>query len=103
MLELSKLTVAVAAPLAGGALAADVVTDDKIAFVALLIGVTGVVVGVVAWVRAQIKAEIRTHSAQDRQRHRAVLAEIRHMRELLSVKFGLPRPDPLPEELEEEA
>jgi uncharacterized membrane protein (DUF441 family) len=102
MLEIAKLAAGVAAPLATGALAAEALSADKVAFVAYLAAVVVAVVAVVAWVRTQVKSEIRTHSAQDRQRHRLVLAEIRHVRELLAVKFGLPAPEPVPADLEDE-
>jgi len=92
---LGKLAATVSAALLPGTLAMPVVTDDKVAFVALLAGVVGVVVAIVAWVRKQVKDEIRAHNSKDRVRHKAVLGEIRHMRELLHLKFGLPLPEPL--------
>lgn len=102
MFDIPKLTASVAAPLIGSALASEIVSNDKIAFVAILVGTVGVVVAIVSWVNNQIKSQIKAHSKEDRVRHIAIMAEIRHMRELLSLKFGLPGPGPLEVEEDDE-
>lgn len=93
MVELGKLGLWVAGPVATGTLAVEVVTDEHVKLVALIAATVGVVVAVVAWVDRRITGHIRAHAANDRLRHRKVLSEIRHLRELLHVQFGLPKPE----------
>jgi hypothetical protein len=90
--SIAKLAFVTAAPLAAGTAVAEVFGDEHIRLVISLVAVVGVVVGAVTWMRNQTKVQIDAHAEQDKQRHRAVLQEIRHLRELLAVKLGLPAP-----------
>ncbi len=100
MIQLGKLISSVAGPLVAGAAASEAVTDEHVKLIVLLVGTVTAVVGAVTWLKRQIREQIKDHARQDRRRHRAVLVETRHIREILHVRFGLPPPEPLPIELE---
>ncbi len=100
MIQLGKLISSVAGPLVAGAAASEAVSDEHVKLVVTLAGTVVAVVGAVTWLRHEIRGQIKEHAKGDRQRHRAVLVETRHIREILHVRFGLPPPEPLPIELE---
>lgn len=69
--------------LAVGTLAVEGIAAGNIATVTVLAGTVGAIVGVVAWIDGRIRRAIADHSEKDMARHELVLAEIRHVRELM--------------------
>ncbi len=98
VLDNLKLAGVISAPLVFGVLMVEsvAVSDEHIKFVGLLVAVVVTVVGVVAWINSQIQKQISAHTLDDKARHRRVLLEIRHMRELFHLKFGMPLPEVMP-------
>jgi hypothetical protein len=85
-----KLALVTAAPIAVNAAAGEVFGDEHLRLIVSLVATVGVVVAAVTWMRDQTEGQIKKHAREDRQRHRAVLQEIRHVRELLAIKLDAP-------------
>jgi hypothetical protein len=90
VIGLPKITAVVGIPLAAGVAAGEAFADEHLKLISYLIAAVTVTIGAVTFLRNQTKEQIKLHAREDQQRHRRVLDEIRHIRELLAMKLDAP-------------
>ncbi len=90
MSDFGTLTVAVAAPLAVGAEAAEALADEHVKLLAYLAGTVVAVVAVIAWIDRRID---KKNAAQTR----LLIKEMRAWQRLLAVRLGVRELMPEPE------